>query len=945
MAGARRRRRAPKRDVAVLAAGVIGHIAMRHGDSVGPRRRADRRSARRVGRPRRATASTSSTSRRCAATCISSGCCARSTTASTSTASRRGSTACSAYVARHFQRRMIVVVIADDVDLDEPGRTAAAAPRRPARGAPLHGRRRRDDRAGARRHRRCVWSGRPLTIPAFFRADAELHDDLGALARQRERADAGAARRARRRQRPPRRRSGGRRVDHRAGRAAAAVRGRTSAMSAARNIARAGVGGRSAAARRRPALRVRQAFGAGWLVVGIAAVLLALAALAWAAVAAPAGPLQWRPHRRVDLSTAYLRHLDELEQQLAARRLTPRALHHELSRTLRRLASPTPAHAAPRRCPFAPRCMPGSRRSPQPCARYEHPQFEELPEGDPVASRSASREAVVDRDDRSTAYAVRSVAGDRRAVVPQPVARAARRSRHRRRRRCPRGGDGGARDGCHGEERAPIANVEHAEGFAGVRPAAAALPDADRRRAGRAARRSASPRQSSPCGRSSEQSRERETLNRDVMLCLDVSGSMKELDESILAPFIDIAAGLPGDRIGLTIWNGAAITVFPLTDDTDYVAATLEFAVDQLNRGARSFVMRHRGGRQLADRRRARLVRAALRPPRRGARPVDRLRHRQRLGRRPARVAARRSRRWPAIATSGCTPSLPPTTSATERRRRSRGGGAPHRRRVPQHRGRPGRRPRHRADQSSRRPPISSDRRRSCATTARRCGRRSPSPASVSSVSSPGCCAGERCRLDPLLPVPLIVAGGRHRRSASRRCASAVGPLVPALFRDDGDGRCCRGDRPRSRRSRAAPARRARAAADVLFVVDTTGSMAALDYDGDSPRLDGVRADIVELAAEFPGAHFSLIRFDSQARGSNSRGRPTSARSRQPFPCCARSAPCTAAAVDSTCPLGLIDSSSPGAQGDVPASSSTSPTAKSAPGSRGSGHHRANPTG
>ena len=89
----------------------------------------------------------------------------------------------------------------------------------------------------------------------------------------------------------------------------------------------------------------------------------------------------------------------------------------------------------------------------------------------------------------------------------------------------------------------------------------------------------------------SEQVRERSTLNRDVMLCLDVSGSMKELDESILRQFIDIAAGLPGDRVGLTIWNGAAITVFPLTDDTDYVAATLEFAVDQLNRGARSFVM------------------------------------------------------------------------------------------------------------------------------------------------------------------------------------------------------------------------------------------------------------------------------------------------------------------------------------------------------------------
>jgi Ca-activated chloride channel homolog len=57
-----------------------------------------------------------------------------------------------------------------------------------------------------------------------------------------------------------------------------------------------------------------------------------------------------------------------------------------------------------------------------------------------------------------------------------------------------------------------------------------------------------------------------------------------------------------------------------------------------------------------------------------------------------------------------------------------------------------------------------------------------------------------------------------------------------------------------------------RTAANVLFVVDSTSSMAALDYDGDSPRLEGVRADIVELAAAFPGARFALVRFDSHAR-------------------------------------------------------------------------------
>lgn len=89
----------------------------------------------------------------------------------------------------------------------------------------------------------------------------------------------------------------------------------------------------------------------------------------------------------------------------------------------------------------------------------------------------------------------------------------------------------------------------------------------------------------------SEQTREASAINRDVMLCLDVSGSMKELDESLLRRFVDISSGLPGDRIGLTIWNGAAITVFPLTDDGEYVTRMLEYAVDQLNRGARSFVL------------------------------------------------------------------------------------------------------------------------------------------------------------------------------------------------------------------------------------------------------------------------------------------------------------------------------------------------------------------
>ena len=73
----------------------------------------------------------------------------------------------------------------------------------------------------------------------------------------------------------------------------------------------------------------------------------------------------------------------------------------------------------------------------------------------------------------------------------------------------------------------------------------------------------------------SEHRDDREVRNRDVMLCLDVSGSMIQLDADVLASFATLTAGLEGERIGLTIFNGSAVSVFPLTDDADYIADTL----------------------------------------------------------------------------------------------------------------------------------------------------------------------------------------------------------------------------------------------------------------------------------------------------------------------------------------------------------------------------------
>ena len=52
---------------------------------------------------------------------------------------------------------------------------------------------------------------------------------------------------------------------------------------------------------------------------------------------------------------------------------------------------------------------------------------------------------------------------------------------------------------------------------------------------------------------------------------------------------------------------------------------------------------------------------------------------------------------------------------------------------------------------------------------------------------------------------------------------------------------------------------------EMFFVVDRTGSMAAEDYNGDRPRLDGVREDVVALVEALPGSRYSVITFDSQA--------------------------------------------------------------------------------
>ena len=119
---------------------------------------------------------------------------------------------------------------------------------------------------------------------------------------------------------------------------------------------------------------------------------------------------------------------------------------------------------------------------------------------------------------------------------------------------------------------------------------------------------------------------------------------------------------------------------------------------------------------------------------------------------------------------------------------------------------------------------------------------------------------------DPLVPVPVLVvavavAGDRRldldpARRRPRAIGvvrwSAMGLLLLLAAADPALG----GGRAAVKRSDA----------NVLFVVDTTGSMAAEDYDGTEPRLVGVRHDVLALADEFPGATFSLVTWNSKTR-------------------------------------------------------------------------------
>ncbi len=65
---------------------------------------------------------------------------------------------------------------------------------------------------------------------------------------------------------------------------------------------------------------------------------------------------------------------------------------------------------------------------------------------------------------------------------------------------------------------------------------------------------------------------------RDIVLCLDVSGSVIDFDSRVLDTFSNLVKGFQGERVALIIFNSSARTVFPLSDDYTMISEQLREA-------------------------------------------------------------------------------------------------------------------------------------------------------------------------------------------------------------------------------------------------------------------------------------------------------------------------------------------------------------------------------
>lgn len=71
--------------------------------------------------------------------------------------------------------------------------------------------------------------------------------------------------------------------------------------------------------------------------------------------------------------------------------------------------------------------------------------------------------------------------------------------------------------------------------------------------------------------------------SRDIVLCLDVSGSMLGLDSQVLETYTELIDSFNGERVALIAWNTTAQTMVPLTDDYETLKTEMGKITDLLD--------------------------------------------------------------------------------------------------------------------------------------------------------------------------------------------------------------------------------------------------------------------------------------------------------------------------------------------------------------------------
>lgn len=69
---------------------------------------------------------------------------------------------------------------------------------------------------------------------------------------------------------------------------------------------------------------------------------------------------------------------------------------------------------------------------------------------------------------------------------------------------------------------------------------------------------------------------EKENYNRDIILCIDVSTSVDNLNMQLVEELKDTVKNLKGERFGIVIFNASAVMLSPLTDDYAYTIDILD---------------------------------------------------------------------------------------------------------------------------------------------------------------------------------------------------------------------------------------------------------------------------------------------------------------------------------------------------------------------------------